>query len=128
MWDVIACPRGWYPLLAQHFRIYSLRRTDMYPVSKVHAANMGPTWGRQDPGGPDVGHMNLAISVPVRPAIKLISVTDYKTLDCFPGFISKAYKIFETFRYSMYKIPEVKNIANYSPNKTLYKELNKQKG
>ena len=32
-----------------------------YPDSKVHGANMGPTWGRQDPGGPHVGHMNLAI-------------------------------------------------------------------
>ena len=31
------------------------------PDSKVHVANMGPTWGRQDPGGPHVGHMNLAI-------------------------------------------------------------------
>ena len=29
--------------------------------SKVHGANMGPTWGRQDPGGPHVGHTNLAI-------------------------------------------------------------------
>ena len=31
------------------------------PDSKVHGANMGPIWGRQDPGGPHVGHMNLAI-------------------------------------------------------------------
>ena len=31
------------------------------PDSKVHGADMGPTWGRQDPGGPHVGHMNLAI-------------------------------------------------------------------
>ena len=29
--------------------------------SKVHGANMGPTWGRQDPGGPHVGQVNLAI-------------------------------------------------------------------
>ena len=29
--------------------------------SKVHVANMGPIWGRQVPGGPHVGHMNLAI-------------------------------------------------------------------
>ena len=29
--------------------------------SKVHGAVMGPTWGRQDPGGPHVGPMNLAI-------------------------------------------------------------------
>ena len=31
------------------------------PDSKVHGANMGPIWGRQDPGGPHVGHVNLAI-------------------------------------------------------------------
>ena len=31
------------------------------PDSKVHEANMGPIWGRQDPGGPHVGPMNLAI-------------------------------------------------------------------
>ena len=33
----------------------------LLPYSKVHGANMGPTWGRQDPGGPHVGHINLAI-------------------------------------------------------------------
>ena len=26
-----------------------------YPDSKVHGANLGPIWGRQDPGGPHVG-------------------------------------------------------------------------
>ena len=31
------------------------------PESKVYGANMGPTWGRQDPGGSHVGPMNLAI-------------------------------------------------------------------
>ena len=31
------------------------------PDSKVHGVNMGPTWGRQDPGGPHVGLMDLAI-------------------------------------------------------------------
>ena len=29
-----------------------------FPHSKVHGANMGPIWGRQDPGGPHVGSMN----------------------------------------------------------------------
>ena len=29
--------------------------------SKVHGANMGPIWGRQDPGGSHVGLMNFAI-------------------------------------------------------------------
>ena len=33
------------------------------PDSKVHGANMGPTWGRQDPGGPHFGPMNFAIWV-----------------------------------------------------------------
>ena len=31
------------------------------PDSKVHGASMGPTWERQDPGGPHVGPMNLVI-------------------------------------------------------------------
>ena len=34
-----------------------------YPDSQVHGANMGPIWGRQDPGGPHVGLMNFAIWV-----------------------------------------------------------------
>ena len=34
-----------------------------YPDSKVHGANMGPIWGRQDPGGPHVGPMNFDIWV-----------------------------------------------------------------
>ena len=29
--------------------------------SKVNWANMGPIWGRQDPGDPHVGPMNFAI-------------------------------------------------------------------
>ena len=31
------------------------------PDSKVHRANMGPIWDRQDPWGPHVGPMNFAI-------------------------------------------------------------------
>ena len=33
----------------------------IYPDDKIHGANMGPIWGRQDPGGPHVGPMNFAI-------------------------------------------------------------------
>ena len=39
------------------------QHTRMYFGRKVHGANMGPIWGRQDPGGPHVGPMNLAIWV-----------------------------------------------------------------
>ena len=35
--------------------------TKRTPDSKVHGADMGHTWGRQNPGGSHVGHMNLAI-------------------------------------------------------------------
>ena len=34
-----------------------------FPDSKVHGANMGPIWGRQDPGGSHVGPMNFTIWV-----------------------------------------------------------------
>ena len=39
----------------------SVVRTLVPPDSKVHWANMGSTWGRQDPGGPHVGPMDFAI-------------------------------------------------------------------
>ena len=42
------------------------------PDSKVQEAYMGPTWGRQGPGGPHVGPMNLAIG----------DVTAYRPLSC----------------------------------------------
>ena len=32
-----------------------------HPDSKDHGANMGPIWGRQDPGGPHVGPINFAL-------------------------------------------------------------------
>ena len=35
------------------------------PDSKVHGANMGPTWVLSAPDGPRVGPMNLAIRVRV---------------------------------------------------------------
>ena len=38
----------------------SLRSSDA-PGSKVHGANMGPTWVLSAPDGPHVGPMNLAI-------------------------------------------------------------------
>ena len=30
----------------------------IYPNSKVHGANMGPIWGRQDPDGPHAGNVD----------------------------------------------------------------------
>ena len=44
-----------------HFVQASRCYMDRFPDSKVHGADMGPIWGRQDPGGPHVGPMNFAI-------------------------------------------------------------------
>ena len=48
-----------------------------YPDSMVHGANMGPNWGRQDPGGPHVGHMNFAIWVSDYMVLAWIPRTDF---------------------------------------------------
>ena len=41
------------------------------PNSKVHGANMGPIWGRQDLGGPHVDPMNLAIWVSMMDVLRV---------------------------------------------------------
>ena len=43
-----------------HLRTISQEMQEGTPDSKVHGANMGPIWGRQDPGGPHVGPKNFA--------------------------------------------------------------------
>ena len=47
------------------------------PDSKVHEANMGPIWGRQDQGEPHVGPMNFAIWVITR----ICTVLGFSPLD-----------------------------------------------
>ena len=51
------CQYGHWPLYI-NFTIQ-----EIYPDSKVHGANMGPTWVLSAPIGPHVGPMNLAIRV-----------------------------------------------------------------
>ena len=43
------------------YQLYAVISSHEHPESKVHGANMGPIWGRQDPGGPHVGPVNFAI-------------------------------------------------------------------
>ena len=45
-----------------------LSDANAYPDSKVHGANMGPTWDLSAPDGPHVGPMNLAIRVAIGPS------------------------------------------------------------
>ena len=55
-----------------------------FPDSKVHGVSMGPTWGRQDPGGPNVGPMNLAIWVgSVSSVAVLLLMADKRALACY---------------------------------------------
>ena len=56
-------------------------RKQEYPDSKIHKANMGPTWGRQDPGGPHVGHINLAIWLADNRVAQLHCILHYKRAD-----------------------------------------------
>ena len=42
---------------------YAVQNNKIFLDSKVHGANMGPIWGREDPGGPHVGPMNFTIWV-----------------------------------------------------------------
>ena len=56
-----------------------------FPDSKVHGANTGPTWGRQGPGGPHVGRMNIAFlfhavrsfaTMPPKCLVSLVNLTN----------------------------------------------------
>ena len=44
-----------------NYKISEAMPCQKYPDSKVHGANMGPTWVLSSPDGPHVGPMNLAI-------------------------------------------------------------------
>ena len=52
---------SWLAVFALTSAYLALGNGMIAPDSKVHEANTGPIWGRQDPGGPYVGHMNFAI-------------------------------------------------------------------
>ena len=55
--------------------VYTIWRNYLsYPDSKIHGANMGPTWVLSAPGGPHVGPFNLAIRVALTKDSKLHSV------------------------------------------------------
>ena len=47
-----------HPVSCHPYHVY---QTQNIHDSKVHGANMGPIWGRQDPDGPHLGPMNFAL-------------------------------------------------------------------
>ena len=58
-WTHFICHHELWPTSVSH----PFSSLNSSPDSKVHGANMGPIWGRQDPGGPHVSPMNLVIWV-----------------------------------------------------------------
>ena len=66
--------RGFFSVMLSsrsHLAMFSLGYS---PDSKVHGANMGPIWGRQDPGGHHVGPMLAALT-----KLFLLSLTNMDT-------------------------------------------------
>ena len=71
-----------FMLLSINNKLVSIIRVSWtYPNSKVHVANMGPIWGRQDPGGPHVGPMDVVIWVASSPASLIWSNLYYDIFD-----------------------------------------------
>ena len=71
-------------IISKSYRYWhtKMQLTDVFPDGKVHGANMGPTWGRQDPGGPHIGPMNLASWVVMKnPDIVYYYFSMYKYLE-----------------------------------------------
>ena len=73
------------------------------PNSDVHWANMGPIWGRQDPGGPHVGPMNIAIRV-ISPLVPYVCITAYSA----PSHYLNQWRV----------------IVNWTPRNTLHWNFN----
>ena len=59
-WNAIGSANDLFPVWT---KAITWTNHHVFPDSKVHGAKMGPIWCRQDPGGPHVGPMNLAIWV-----------------------------------------------------------------
>ena len=72
---------------------------EMVPDSKVHGANMGPTWVLSAPDGPHVGPMNLAIMgcIELRLAGSSAAVQSIKQQLIFRGFEILRYFITMTY-------------------------------
>ena len=52
-----------FELVCTEWQIWGQNNLLTYPDSKIHVANMGPTWVLSSAGGPQVGPMNFAIRV-----------------------------------------------------------------
>ena len=84
------------------------------PDSKVHGTNMGPIWGRQDPGGPHVSPMNFAIWGFVVGWVCLDKdINDWIAFECDLTTTYIDYKISKSVSQNHVKFDHTYNIINY---------------
>ena len=96
-------------------------RKIIYPDSKVHGANMGPIWGRYEPGGPHVGPMIFAIWVLI--AAFWVFILVWWPSDCSPQISLHAtsvslesYNMITAIMGILHHISEqLKNTCTYRP-------------
>ena len=61
------------------------------PDGKVHGPNMGPIWGRQDPGRPMLAPINFAIWVHLSLSLQVINEQVIDDVDYINGFMRKYF-------------------------------------
>ena len=76
------------------------------PDSKVHGANMGSIWGRQDPGGPHVGPINFAIWALSQIRNNPRMSTNEEPINCTSSYCSQYGSTSEDLIYPNYEMCE----------------------
>ena len=83
------------------------KQKNSIPDSKIHGANMGPIWGRQDPGGPHFGPMKFAI---------LVWFSEVEEINVFSLFLPTGVLISKLIRpfMSIIKLSKVLQVVPFS--------------
>ena len=97
----LKCLNIWGTSLLLHIYIYIY--IYICPDSKVHGANMGPIWGRQDPGGPHVGPMNFTIWVYISAECNVLILYLKIKINIMQGFTSFNISINHTIAFPFWK-------------------------
>ena len=75
-----------------------------YPDSKIHGANMGPTWDLSAPGGPHDSPMNLAIwvSITAYSIAKSVTSSDGNTLHFVVNYLHELHQRDYALKYELW--------------------------
>ena len=72
---------------------------DTDPYSMVYGANMGPPWGRQVPGGPHVGPMNMTIAIWGYALVNMVNICPYKGLSHVRPYLGPRFVYYQLNSY-----------------------------